>query len=72
MIEQKKDCSYDMIMGMDLMSELRIIIDLNEKEIMWEGSTIPLKNHGTLRNALHVQEIYATATIPTVIQEAEE
>ena len=39
-----------MIIGMDLMTELGLVIDLEQKEIKWEGISIPLKPRGLINN----------------------
>ncbi len=41
-----KDAAYDMIIGMDLMADLGLIINLNDKEDTWEGASVPAQGNG--------------------------
>ena len=55
----KKDTSqYDMIIGMDLMSELQVKIDYETHEIEWDDVTIPMKQRGTLSDPEMTHDIY--------------
>ena len=42
------DAQYDMIVGTDLMEELRIKIDYNGRHIEWDDVIVPMKNRGTV------------------------
>ena len=42
--------AYDMIIGSDLMESLGLVLDYNEKEVGWEGATIPMKEKGSLQD----------------------
>ncbi len=64
--------SYDMIIGSDLMEDLGIILDYSEKEVRWEGHTVPMKERGTLKDDDTLQFLYEIHTEPPQIQEAEE
>ena len=39
---KRTESSFDMIIGMDLMCQLGINIDCQEKTITWEGSKVPM------------------------------
>ena len=69
----KDKAMYDIIIGMDLMTEIGIVVDTDAKEIRWEGHTTPLKLEGHIqdderRNMVYT---YAKASTPT-LTEAEE
>ena len=42
-----KQAAYDMILGMDLLTELGIVVDTADKVVRWERMETPLKNRGT-------------------------
>ena len=48
----KKTALYDMIIGMNLMTEIGITVDTIDKVIRWEGNIVPLKT----KDILHTQE----------------
>ena len=39
---------YDMILGCDILSELRITIDFLDQSMMWDNSTVGMKDPNTL------------------------
>jgi hypothetical protein len=43
-----KEASYDMIMGMDLMTSIGITVNCEQRYIPWGGTEIPLKTRNTL------------------------
>jgi hypothetical protein len=43
-----KEVAYDMIMGMDLMTSIRITVDCEQRCIRWGGTEIPLETRNTL------------------------
>ena len=45
----KEQAMYDLIIGMDLMTEIGIVVDTKTKEVRWEGHTTPLKQKGDLK-----------------------
>ena len=49
-----------------------IALDYNDKEVTWEGPSIPLKHQGTLADADVLNLIYAMQVKPPSIKEAEE
>ena len=63
---------YDMIIGMDLMTELGIYIDTENKVIRWDGNETPLANRGALSNADTLKHVYNLSTEEPVLKEAEE
>ena len=68
---KQEHASFDMIIGMDLMTELGLVIDLDNKSIRWKELKIELKPRGLLSNANVVQEMYAIDTAPDSIKNAE-
>ena len=65
------DALYDIIIGMDLMTELGIYINTETKEIQWKGLSTPLVSRGTLQEPSVMNSIYHMAVNETVA-EAEE
>jgi hypothetical protein len=63
---------YDMIIGMDLLCELGVVVDTEEKVLRWEGNETPLCNRGVLSDQETVNAIYAYTQDPTILQEAED
>jgi hypothetical protein len=66
-----KTASYDIIIGMDLMTDVGIYIDTKDKVIRWEGSETPLKNRSTLSDPTVRNQLYHMATAPDILQDAE-
>jgi hypothetical protein len=65
-----KESAYDMIMGMDLMTSIRIRVDC-EHRCRWDGTEIPLKTRSTLNNDELLHMLYHAANKPDILQEAE-
>ena len=38
-------CRYDMILGRNLMNDLGIILDFNNKSMVWDGSTVTMRGY---------------------------
>jgi hypothetical protein len=66
-----KEASYDMIMGMDLMTSIGISVDCEQKNIRWGGTEIPLKTRNNLNNEEILHMLYHAANEPEILQEAE-
>jgi hypothetical protein len=66
-----KEASYDMIMGMDLMTSKGITVDCEQRCIRWGGTDIPLKTRDTLNNDEILRMLYHAANEPDTLQEAE-
>jgi hypothetical protein len=64
--------AYDMIVGMDLMTEIGIAVDTEKKVIRWEHSEIPLKERGELNDRAHLHDIYEETQGAKSVREAEE
>ena len=64
--------SYDMIIGMDLMTELGLVIDMAEKVVKWGELEVELKPLGTLSTANNLEQLYHMDVAPGAIKEAEE
>jgi hypothetical protein len=53
--------TYDMIMGRDLLGELGIIMNFNDRTVTWDTDTIPMKDRGTLSSVEALIEVYMSA-----------
>jgi Aspartyl protease len=56
--------TYDMIIGQDLLGELGIILNFNDKTVTWDTDTIPMKDRGMLNSQEALVEVYLTANEP--------
>ena len=64
---------YDVIIGMDLMTDIGIVVDTETKEIRWEGHTTPLKLQGDIQDDERRNMVYANSKTATpTLTEAEE
>ena len=68
----KEKALYDMIIGMNLMTEIGITVDTIDKVIRWEGSNIPLKTKDVLQTKEQCNALYELFTATPVLQDAEE
>jgi Aspartyl protease len=50
--------TYDMITGRDLLGELGIILNFNDKTVTWDTDTIPMKDRGTLNTQESLIEVH--------------
>jgi len=66
-----KTAQYDLIIGMDLMTDIGIYINTADKTVVWEGASIPLKNRGVLQDSKVVQAVYNIIQAPPLLKEAE-
>jgi hypothetical protein len=66
-----KEAAYDMIMGMNLMTSIRITVDFEQRCIRWGGTEIPLKPRTTLIDYEMLHMLYHAANEPDILQEAE-
>ena len=66
-----KKSLYDMIIGMDLMTELGIYVNTEDKMIHWEGNVTPLVERGLYKDREMVHQLYHSAVNP-IVMEAEE
>ena len=66
-----KTASYDIIIGMDLMTDVGIYIDTKDKVIRWEEAETPLKDKATLADPVVRNQLYHAATAPDILQDAE-
>ena len=60
-----------MIIGADLLSELRMEINYNTRRIIWEGIEIPMKDKHVVSDKRNATAIYYQSIEPTVLKEAE-
>ena len=63
---------YDMIIGTDLMAELKLKIDYTTREIHWDDVTIPMKQRRTVSHPKMTQTIYETSKESSVLKMSEE
>lgn len=64
--------NYDMIIGLDLMTDIGIVVDTDRKMIRWETTEIPLKQRGDLQNDLVRETLYCMAQDIDSLKQAEE
>jgi transposase InsO family protein len=67
----QKQSQYDMIIGMDLMTEIGIMVDTQDKCVKWETYATPLKQRGELHSTESVQMLYHMTQEVEVLQQAE-
>jgi hypothetical protein len=65
-----KEAVYDMIMGMDLMTSIRITVVCEQICIRWGGTEIPLKTRNALSDDDILHMLY-TGNEPEILQEPE-
>jgi hypothetical protein len=53
-----KEAAYDIIIGMDLMTSIGIMVDCEQRCIIWGGTEIPLKTRNTLNNEEILHMVY--------------
>ena len=63
---------YDLIIGSDLMSKLKIDLLYSQQQIVWDEVSIPMKNRGTISDQNITHDIYELSKESTVIQMSEE
>jgi hypothetical protein len=66
-----KESTYDMIMGMGLMTSIGITLDCEQRCIRWGRTEIPLKARNTLSDTEILHMLYHTANEPDLLEEAE-
>jgi hypothetical protein len=59
----KASSTYDMIIGKDLLGELVIILNFNNKAVTWDN-TISMKDRGNLNSRDALTEVYLSANKP--------
>ena len=68
----REDLSYDMIIGMDLMTELGICVDTKDKVVVWNDHTTPLRERGAISDHAAIMEaVHHMAMEPPLPQQAE-
>ena len=68
----RKKALYDMIIGMNLMTEIGITVDTIDKVIKWEDNVIPLKTKNVLQSHEQCNMLYELFTATPTLQDAEE
>jgi hypothetical protein len=66
-----KESTYDIIMGMDLVTSIGITVDCEQRCIRWGGTEIPLKTRNTLNDNEILHMLYHAEHEPDILQEAE-
>jgi hypothetical protein len=51
-------------MGQDLLEELGIILNFNDRTVTWNADTIPTKDRGTLNSKDVLLEVYLASNEP--------
>ena len=68
----KENAQFDMIIGMDLMVDIGLVVDCENKLIKWEEMTIPVKQRNLLSSNEVLEMIYLTTGEPEVLKQAED
>ena len=63
---------YDMIIGTNLMAELKLKIDYMTCKIHWDDVTIPIKQRGTVSDPEMTRTIYEMSKESSVLKMSEE
>ena len=63
---------YDIILGSDFLSLLGIVLNYEQWTIIWDGTTIPMKQVGALQDNTICEAIYFAHTQSPLLQELEE
>lgn len=71
-VTKRVKSQYDMVIGIDLMTELGIDINFSTSRISWEGTEIPMKLKNQVSDLNVAMDIYHFNMEATVIKEAEE
>ena len=63
----KKDCLYDFIIGLDLLTELGIVINCENLMITWDNITQPMKKKGEINKQFsHCEDLFTTMMAPAI------
>ena len=71
-VTDPKVARYDMIIGSDLLSELKIDLLYSQKAIVWDNSVVAMKDRGILDNSELLQDLFELSKESTIIQMSEE
>jgi len=71
-ITNPKESAYDMIIGMDLMTDIGIFVNTEDKMIHWGEHCVPLKEKGDLCEPQYLELLYEMSTVPDILFDAEE
>jgi hypothetical protein len=66
------NATYDMIIGRDLISELKLVLDFDTQCITWDGIDQPMKTQGGLqKETTHYEDLYSALMAPasTIFQD---
>jgi hypothetical protein len=59
------NASYDMIIGRDLISELKLVLDFDTQCISWDGIDQPMKSQKELqKETTHCEDLYSALMAP--------
>ena len=74
LVDKSEDIGYDMIIGRDLMKELGLVIDFNKLAVVWEGTSIPMRDYHKLGklNKMELNAVIQRSHEPIATQEATE
>ena len=68
----RHEVPYDIILGLDFLTELEMTLDFGKKTIKWGESEMEMLPQGTITNKTNLEKLYQATQDSSVIQEAEE
>ena len=63
---------YDLILGLDLLTELKMVLDFEKRTLRWGDSEAEMKERGVITDTSALQLLYEMSQDSTVIKAAEE
>ena len=63
---------YDLIIGSDLMTELKMTLDYDRQEIMWDEIAVPMKYKGTVSDPQVTKNIYEMTKESSILKMSED
>ena len=60
----KSSINYDMIIGRDLLTELGMVLNFQEKTVYWDKDTLRMREKENLKTLKFLTEVYLTANVP--------
>jgi len=71
-VSNHKQVPYDIILGLDLLTELEMVLDFGTKTIKWGENEMEMLPPGTITDEQRFNMLYQSTQEPSVLQEAEE
>jgi hypothetical protein len=66
--QSKSSNMYDMIIGIDLLTELGMVLNFQDKIVSLDTGTIPVREYGNLKTLKLLTDIYLTANEPKLLE----